>query len=240
VTDIGLVVLARDEEAVIRRCLDSVAADCRQMVVLDMQSVDRTAELAAAAGAEVVPVPVQRQFDGLRQLALDRLTTEWVIQLDADEWAPELLPRLASEGLLDVHRPIAVPKMNLLAGRWVKSNRWWPNYQVRVFPRAGARYVDTFHDYLRVPGEPLRLPAQPEYAIRHDSYASVEEMLNSTARYLPEQSQELSLRQVLRVIGRPLAGYVTSRAWRDGTDGLAILSAKIVNAIGKEASGGRR
>jgi glycosyltransferase involved in cell wall biosynthesis len=50
---LSVVVCARDEEAVIERCLDSVAwADER--LVVDSGSADATRELAAAAGAPLI------------------------------------------------------------------------------------------------------------------------------------------------------------------------------------------
>jgi glycosyltransferase involved in cell wall biosynthesis len=238
-TTVGLLVLARDEEACIARCLESVAPACAEMVVVDMQSKDATAAIASTLGARVVSVPVTHRFDGARQVGLDALTTDWVIQLDADEWATGLLERLADEGYLADSRPLAVPKINYLGGRWVTTNRWWPNRQVRVFPRAGARYTDTFHAHLQVPGEVRELPARPEYAISHGGYEDCSQMLASVSRFLPTKQHALSKRQVARALIRPLAGYLTSRAWRDGSDGLAILSAKILNATALEASRGK-
>lgn len=234
---IGLLVLARDEEQTISRAIESVAPGCAEMVVLDMQSEDATAARAADAGARVIQVPLAHRFDVARQVGLDELTTDWIIQLDADEWAaPHLLERLESENFFAGDRPLAVPKINYLGGRWVRSNRWWPNYQVRIFPRAGARYTDTFHAHLQVPGSVLELPARPEYAIHHGGYVDCAEMFGSVSRFLPSEQRTLSKRQSARAILRPLAGYLGSRAWRDGTDGLAILSAKILNATALEAS----
>src|SRR5664280_1195495 len=57
---IGLVVLARDEEETIGRCLSSVPWD--QAVVVDMASADATANVAGALGAAVVSVPPMRRF----------------------------------------------------------------------------------------------------------------------------------------------------------------------------------
>jgi (heptosyl)LPS beta-1,4-glucosyltransferase len=233
---VGLLVLARNEEAAIARCLDSVAAGCDELVVVDMASEDETASIARSFGAEVLSVPVVHRYDGMRQVGLEYLKSEWVLQLDADEWAPDLLRSVRGRRLMERGRPLAVPKINYLNGVWIKSNRWWPNRQVRLFPRCGARYTDTFHAHLEVHGKPLNLPASPEFAIHHGGYEDADEMLRSVARFLPPERHPLTRTQALRAVGRPLAGYVTSRAWREGSDGLAILAAKIVNATAKESS----
>jgi hypothetical protein len=235
-TSIGLLVLARNEAQYIRRCISSVRDSCEQMIVLDMESEDETADIARSCGAQVQSVPIVHRFDAVRQVALAQLTTDWVIQLDGDEWVEGLLGILDEEGWFAHGRPLKVPKMNHLAGRWIRRSRWWPNYQIRIFPREGSSYSGTFHAHLQVAGKPRSLPASPRYAIRHAGHSSAQEMMASVGRFLPEESVPLSRMSCLLAIARPLAGYVTSGAWRDGSDGLAILAAGVVNAAAKEAS----
>lgn len=229
---VGLIVLARDEESSIGRCLTSVAKDVQQSVVLDMQSEDRTAAIAGSLGATVISVPIRRQYDGLRQIAVDALETDWVLQLDADEWAPGVLPLVAAQGHLDGDRPIAFPKINHIGDRWLRRNHWWPNYQVRMFRRGHGHYTDTFHDHLQAEGKPIRLPARPEFGIHHEGHIDGADLLRSVARFVPPPTP-LRARDGVGVLVRPLASYLLSRGWRDGTDGVVVLAGKIVNSVAK-------
>lgn len=97
--DITALILTRNEEKNIERCLQSVQKLCRRMVVVDSGSTDRTLELAKANGAEVYFHEFEyyaRQFNwGLDNCDID---TKWVIRIDADEqFPPELCDEIERE-----------------------------------------------------------------------------------------------------------------------------------------------
>ncbi len=78
-----LIVISRNEEALIGDCLRS-AAICDERIVIDSFSTDRTVEIALGLGARVF----QRGFEGYlkqKQFALEQATADWVLSLDADE-----------------------------------------------------------------------------------------------------------------------------------------------------------
>ena len=91
---VSVVVLTRDEEPNIGRCLTSLAwAD--QVLVVDSGSADRTVPIARSRGAEVVEQP-WLGYSGQREFALrmPQLRHDWVYFVDADEWVS---PQLAEE-----------------------------------------------------------------------------------------------------------------------------------------------
>jgi glycosyltransferase involved in cell wall biosynthesis len=89
---VTVLIAARDEEPNLSKCLAALAP-AERVVVLDSQSRDRTAELAAAAGAEVVQFRHAGGYPKKRQWAMDTLDilTDWVLLLDADEVVPPAL-----------------------------------------------------------------------------------------------------------------------------------------------------
>jgi dolichol-phosphate mannosyltransferase len=107
---VSVVVPARDEAGRIGPCLDALMADTqvREVVVVDDESSDATAEVAARAGARVVPGrPLPPGWVG-KQWALwqgvSAATGTWVVTLDADArpepgLAGALLAAAAEHGL---------------------------------------------------------------------------------------------------------------------------------------------
>ena len=93
--DITAIILTRNEEKNIERCLRSIRGLCRRMVVVDSGSTDRTVALAKANGGEVYFHEFEyyaKQFNwGLDNGGID---TQWVIRIDADEQFP---PELCAE-----------------------------------------------------------------------------------------------------------------------------------------------
>lgn len=95
--DLSVIILTYNEEIHIARCLDNVAPIASAIYIIDCYSTDRTLEIAQRY--ERVHVlqnrwenSYARQFNWALEKA--KITTEWVLRLDADEY---LLPELVSE-----------------------------------------------------------------------------------------------------------------------------------------------
>jgi tetratricopeptide (TPR) repeat protein len=82
---ISLCMIVRDEEAVLGRCLASVAGAVDEIVVVDTGSTDRTAEIAREHGAKVLEHAWTDHFAEARNVGLEAATGDWILHLDADE-----------------------------------------------------------------------------------------------------------------------------------------------------------
>jgi glycosyltransferase involved in cell wall biosynthesis len=82
---VGLSMIVRNEAATLGQCLQSVSGVVTQIVVADTGSTDSTADIAREFGATVISVPWGNHFANARNAALDRMQTDWVLILDADE-----------------------------------------------------------------------------------------------------------------------------------------------------------
>lgn len=77
--------IVRDEEAVLDECLASIREVVDEIVVVDTGSVDHTCEAARSHGARVFHHPWNDDFAEARNVALDHVTGDWVLYIDADE-----------------------------------------------------------------------------------------------------------------------------------------------------------
>lgn len=82
---LSLCVIARNEEAMLSGCLESVAGVVDEIVVVDTGSTDRTIEVALAHGARVLETPWTDDFSAARNAALEVAKGDFVFFLDADE-----------------------------------------------------------------------------------------------------------------------------------------------------------
>lgn len=82
----SVLVPACDEQGIVAATVGAAMAvpEVIQVVVVDDRSSDRTAEVAAEAGAEVVRLPRRRGKGGALNAGLDCLTEPYVLLLDAD------------------------------------------------------------------------------------------------------------------------------------------------------------
>lgn len=92
---LSVLIPTRNEERNLPRCLDALRMWADEIVVVDSGSTDRTCEIAAAAGATILPFRYTGGWPKKRQWALDRhpWRNEWILLLDADEVVPAPLRR---------------------------------------------------------------------------------------------------------------------------------------------------
>lgn len=134
---ISTVVITKNEERNIRRCLESLGwAD--EMVVVDSGSTDRTLEIAEGCGARVI-VNEMVPFDGCQQRnwAMENgdLIGEWVLFMDADEQVTPALAEAIRRELAQAQDRVVgyrlVPKF-MFMGRWLRHAGGYPAWHDRL------------------------------------------------------------------------------------------------------------
>ncbi len=129
-------------ENTIRSCLESVKW-VDKIFVVDSFSTDRTLDICR----EYTDWIVQHEYVNSatqKNWALDRISTEWVLQIDSDERAEvgleeELLAAISSYKSVDGYR---VRIKNLIWGKWVRCCGLYPCTQVRIFRTSKGRWSD--------------------------------------------------------------------------------------------------
>lgn len=114
---ISAYIIAFNEAEKVKAAVESVLwAD--EVIIVNSNSTDATAEIAAGLGARVMQVPFQG-FGDLRNQAIAACQFEWIFSLDADERCTrevrdEILELLAGQPAHNVYR---VPRRNFMMGR---------------------------------------------------------------------------------------------------------------------------
>ena len=232
---LSVIIIARDAQGTIRRCLDSVGwAD--EVVVVEHGSTDRTADLCRESGAKVHQTRDWPGFGQQKNRALELARGDWVLSLDADEW---VTPELRAE----IGRAIAAPagkaafrfpRRSSFCGRFMRHSGWWPDYVTRLFRRGAARFSDALvHEKLIVNGAVGTLP-QP---LLHESVTELDQMLvkmntysSASAAMLHATGRRASLASALWHGGWTFfRTYVLRGGFLDGREGLMLA---IANAEG--------
>jgi glycosyltransferase involved in cell wall biosynthesis len=176
----SVIVITKNEEASIRRCLESVRwAD--EIIVLDSGSTDDTVSICREYTAHVYRTDWPG-FGPQKNRALERATGDWVLSLDADEW---MTPASRDEIARTLAQPQEVaafrlPRLSSFCGRFMRHSGWWPDHVVRLFRRGAARFTDdAVHERVIVDGKTgtLREP------IMHETFVDLDELLAKMNNY---------------------------------------------------------
>ena len=232
---LSVIIIAKNAEATIRRCLESVAwAD--EIVVVEHGSADRTAGICREVGAKVHQTPDWPGFGPQKNRALELARGDWVLSLDADEWVtPELRAEIgraiASPGGNTAFR---FPRRSSFCGRFMRHSGWWPDYVTRLFRRGTARFSDALvHEKVVVSGAVGTLKPP----LLHESVTDLDQMLvkmnaysTASARAFHENGRRASLVTALVHGGWMFfRTYVLRAGFLDGREGLMLA---IANAEG--------
>lgn len=82
---ISLCMIVKNEEAVIKRCLESVKEVVDEIIVVDTGSRDRTKEIAEEEGAQVYQFPWIDDFAAARNFSFSKAAMDYCLWLDADD-----------------------------------------------------------------------------------------------------------------------------------------------------------
>lgn len=179
--NVSAIIITKNAEPTIRRCLESVAwAD--EIIVVDSGSTDATEAICTELGARFYRTPDFPGHGPQKNRALDKAQGTWIVSLDSDEWMPaelyaEVQSILASPGK---HAAYAIPRRSSFCGRFMKHSGWWPDHVVRLFRRDTSRFSeDHTHDRLIIQGSTSKL-RQP---IMHEAITDLDQMIGKMNLY---------------------------------------------------------
>jgi len=235
---LSVVLVTRNAAAQLPDCLASVAfAD--EVVVVDSDSDDGTADVAARYGARVL----RKEWLGFgrqKQFAVEQAAHDWVLCLDADERvSPELAASLVRTLIAPAQPVYRMARRNRFLGRWLRHGEGYPDWSARLFDRRRARWSeDAVHE--RVIGEPV---GALEGDLLHESAQDLGRYLEKQNRYTTLAAAEL-YRQgrsagIADLAVSPLARFVKFYLLRlgflDGLPGLVHISIGCMNSFMKYA-----
>ena len=146
---ISLCMIVKNEEAVLKRCLDSIEDIVDEIVIVDTGSIDRTKEIAEQYTAKVYDFKWIDDFSAARNFAFSKGTQEYLMWLDADdvvsEGARAELQKLKSHGAL----PYDVIMMKYDVGFDEHQNVTLSYYRERLFRKSmNFKWVEPVHEVI--------------------------------------------------------------------------------------------
>jgi glycosyltransferase involved in cell wall biosynthesis len=227
---LSVIIITKNEAANIQACLDSVRF-ANEWIIVDSGSTDDTVAIARAAGATVIETADWPGFGPQKNRALDAVSGEWVLSLDADERIPEQLRDEILAAMTDgrkQHGAYALPRLSSYCGHFIRHSGWYPDYIVRLFRRENGRFsTDLVHESVKISQGSV---GKLNTAMIHYSYPDDDAYLRKLQQY-----SSLGARQayaagkrgglgtaILHAFSSFLRSYVIRRGFLDGKAGLMV------------------
>ena len=222
-----VVVITKNEEANIALCLKSVYNWADELVVVDDESKDKTVQIAQQYSDKIF----HRKMDNEgkhRNWAYAQARNEWVLSLDADEYASDELKEEISEAIKnpDFHA-YSIPLRNYIGSYWVRHSGWYPAGKLRLFMKSRFKYEEVeVHPRAFLDGKTGHLTKD----IVHKGYPDFEHFLASLNRQTTLEAKKwihtgrhMSLGQAIwRTIDRFPRSFIGKKGYKDGFIGFMI------------------
>lgn len=152
---VSVLIPARNEEENLPACLRSLdRAD--EIIVVDSQSSDRSADIASQFGAQVVQFHFNGRWPKKKNWALDNISfrNEWVLIVDCDE---RITPELWDEIAVAIQNPdyngYYLNRRVYFLGKWIRHGGKYPDWNLRLFRHPQGRYENLHTEAIRNTGD---------------------------------------------------------------------------------------
>jgi glycosyltransferase involved in cell wall biosynthesis len=232
---ISVAIATYNEAEFIGQCLDSVVSWVDQVIVVDGHSSDSTVNIVKKyPKVKIISTTNKPNFHINKQMAIDACTSDWILQLDADEiissgLALEIKSAINNASLTE--NGYWLNRANFFLGKFLKKGGQYPDPTLRLYRRGfGHLPCKSVHEQAVVRGSTGHLKNDllhyadrsfKRYLIRHQRYT------NLIAQELFDQKVKLSLSNIFKYLFiKPcywfLLTYFRHKGFLDGLPGFVF------------------
>lgn len=149
---ISLCMIVKNEEAVLARCLDSIADLMDEIIIVDTGSTDRTREIASRYTSKIYDYKWTNDFSAARNFSFSKASMDYIYAADADE----ILDTENHERFLRL-KSVLLPEIELVQMKYVTESEYdtvlnaKKEYRPKLFKRLRTfTWVDPIHETVRL------------------------------------------------------------------------------------------
>jgi len=234
-------IITLNEEANIADCINSLKKVCDEIVVVDSGSKDNTIEIAQSLGAKVIHQAYLG--DGFQKnVALNHVTYDWVLSLDADErLTEEMVKDIQSVDLESTqYDAFSFRRKNMIGSRWIKHCGWYPDNCTRLYNHKKTKFKEV-KQHSSVPANSLKTFHSD---IIHFSFKNIGELFAKPGRNFSGRAAKImfakgkkanSFSPFLHGLNAFIRKYIFQKGFLGGVDGMTVALSSAVNSYLKYA-----
>lgn len=222
-------IITFNEEKNLGRTLESIKNIADEIIIVDSGSTDKTKEIALGYGAKIYDQK-WLGYGGQRNLAIEKSTNKWILNIDADEEISLELNKKIEEIITEKTPSLDVYEINFSSvcfGKELKHGGWSGSYHIRLFKKEAGRFnLNMVHEKF----ETSKVVGKLKEKILHHSYINLEDYFIKFNRYTTEgaleyykKNKKTSLFQiVLNPLYKFIRMYFLRLGFLDGIEGFLI------------------
>lgn len=226
-TPISAIILTKNEEDGIKRCIDSLLW-CDEIIVVDDYSDDQTIAQAKRETVTIYKRKLGNDFSAQRNFALSKARHPWIFFVDADEVVPDALRLEIQEKLTSnsSYSGFTLSRRDFLFGRWLLYGETAAVRFLRLAKKTAGKWHGHVHEVWEIKGK-IGVLENPLHHFPHETVSFFLAHINRYTDLLVEEWKEEGKRVTfLDIILYPKAkfflNFILRGGFRDGMPGLVL------------------
>lgn len=244
---LSVVFSVRNEEKFFEEALRSVKGLADEIIVVDNESTDKTAQIAKKYTKSIYEHKnTPNSLNTTKNYGFSKTTGDWILSLDGDEIVPKeladeirlIISTSGTGSLRNFRQPTGVsqtsingywiPRKNIVFGRWIQHGIWYPDKQLRLFRRGSGKFPEKHnHEYLEVAGEVSELHNH----LIHQNYQTIVQFVDKMNHIYTDNEAEVLLAsgkklEWIDAIRMPASDFILNffrrQSYKDGLHGLTL------------------
>lgn len=226
---ISVVIIAKNEEQNIGRCLESLKW-CDEIIVVDDNSSDKTLDIVRRYKAKIFSRALNNDFSAQRNFGLLKAMHEWVLFVDGDEIVPDALAYEMSSAIqlkdqnLRSFNGFYIKRIDFMWGKQLKYGETGNIKLLRLAKKGFGLWEGKAHEKWNIDGH-IGCLNNP---MSHFPHKTLKEFLEEINFYTDIKASELNTKNTkvyfwsipLYPIGKFIYNYVFKKGFMDGVAGL--------------------
>lgn len=220
---LSVVIITKNEEKIISRCLESVSwAD--EIIVVDSGSSDNTVEICRKYNAKVF-YKKWAGYSKQKNFAISKAKGDWILSIDADEIVSDKL-REEIKNILNaddvLYNGYEIRFKNYYYGKFLRFGGLYPDYHLRLFRKGKGKFnKNKIHEGVQLKGESKKLKGE----ILHFTSRLISDHIENINKYTEfeaiQNKENLKIPTGYTIFIRPLYNFIKKYFFKFGfLDGL--------------------
>lgn len=232
-TTIGAVLIVKNEALMLENALKTLKW-CDEIVIIDNNSSDQTLEIAKKYTKKIFSTK-ESSFAGLRNFALDKVKSDYIFYIDADERVTpglkkEIVDTLESNASVN----LKMKRRSMFYGKYFNFGNWQNDWVLRIFYKKNLiKWTGDIHETALFKNETIELKEK----LIHLTHRNTKDNILKTASWTGMEADLLAkknLRVTPLIILRKgvmefLRRYFFYKGYRDGMEGFIESLMQAIN-----------
>ncbi len=239
--NLSIVIITKNEERNIEKCLISIIDISNDIIIIDSGSNDNTKKICEKYGVKFIFNPF-KDYSSQKNFGNSIALHDYILSIDADEQLSKELKDAITDLDLDNNKNIAYSfnRLNFHCGKPIKHCGWYPDKKTRIWNKRYGKWKGTIHEKIIFKAQPSFIHLKGD--LLHYTYHSKKEHIEQAMKFsslnaqkdFKEGKKSNHIFAFVKFIIRFISIYFFKLGFLDGSNGFFIAKISAIASFNRK------